>query len=138
MAEWYSEIMENVLGPMTAAELLEKVRTGEVSFDTPIRKDDSQWVPASDVNDLFARAVASETKRVCPYCQKEIAQPPTQCQSCDRYVTRAVVVSSGERKLKDWNISSAGKRKKTKSIAVRGFLSRWFGALGNGKNKPDQ
>ena len=127
MAEWHCEIMGNVIGPLTPAELLEKVRTGEITFDTKIRKDDSQWVAASEVGDLFERAVAVKKKQVCPYCQVEIGKPPIQCPGCDRYITKAVLISEDKRELKNWGQSS-GKQKR-KVLGPSGFVSRFFRGL---------
>lgn len=54
--QWYCDLMGKIVGPMTAQQLMEKVRRGEVSGTTPIRKDDSKWFPASEVNGLFEAA----------------------------------------------------------------------------------
>jgi hypothetical protein len=54
--EWYCDLMGKVIGPLTPAELLHKVRKGEVSHQTPIRKNDSKWFPAVEVNGLFEAA----------------------------------------------------------------------------------
>ena len=134
MAEWHCEIMGNVIGPLTPAELLEKVRTGEVTFDTKVRKGDSQWVAANEVGDLFDRAVAVVKKQVCPYCRAEIGQPPLQCSGCDRYITRAVLIAEGERDLKNWEQSSVKKQRKI--LGPNGFVSRFFRALRNNGGKP--
>ena len=133
MAEWHCEIMGNVIGPLTPAELLEKVRTGEITFDTKIRKDDSQWVPANEVGDLFEKAVATQKKRVCPYCRVEIGAPPIQCPGCDRYITRAVLIAEDKRDLKNWEQSS-GKNKR-KVLGPNGFVARFFRGLRSNSGK---
>ena len=133
MAEWHCEIMGNVIGPLTPAELLEKVRTGEITFDTKIRKDDSQWVAASEVGDLFERAVAVKKKQVCPYCRVEIGAPPIECPGCDRYITRAVLISEDKRALKSWQQSSSKKSRKV--LGPNGFVSRLFRGLRNNSGK---
>ena len=133
MAEWHCEIMGNVIGPLTPAELLEKVRTGEITFDTKIRKDDSQWVAASEVGDLFERAVAVKKKQVCPYCRVEIGTPPIECPGCDRYITRAVLISEDKRALKNWERSSS--KKKRTVLGPNGFVSRLFRGLRSNSEK---
>ena len=54
--QWYCELMGNVEGPLTSAQLLQKVKVGEIAQDTPIRKNDSKWFPAIEVNGLFEAA----------------------------------------------------------------------------------
>lgn len=93
MADWYYQVLGKNVGPLSSKELLEKVRTGQIEADTPIRKDDSQWVPASEVNGLFAAAYQDEKYLVCPYCGNSVAKPPTTCKSCDRLLERAILKS---------------------------------------------
>ena len=66
--EWYYQIMNDVVGPLSGRQLLDKVRAGQVKEDTLVRKDDSQWVPARQVNGLMDAVEQSRTQRVCPYC----------------------------------------------------------------------
>ena len=87
--EWYYESMGQVIGPLTSAELLQKVRAGEVTEATPIRKDDSQWVAAEDVNGLFEAANRARIQHKCPYCGHAIPRPPTTCEGCRRNVDKA-------------------------------------------------
>ena len=54
--QWYCDLMGRVVGPLTAEELLKKVRKGEFSAETLVRKDDSKWFPANQVNGLFEAA----------------------------------------------------------------------------------
>ena len=61
--QWYCELMGKVVGPLTAAELLSKVRKGEISDNTPIRKNDSHWFPAVEVNGLFEAAFRGDPER---------------------------------------------------------------------------
>lgn len=54
--QWYCELMGKLQGPLSSAELLQKVKLGEITQDTPIRKNDSKWFPAIEVNGLFEAA----------------------------------------------------------------------------------
>jgi hypothetical protein len=54
--QWYCELMGKVEGPLTSVQLLQKVKLGEITQDTPIRKNDSKWFPAIEVNGLFEAA----------------------------------------------------------------------------------
>jgi hypothetical protein len=54
--EWYCDLMGRIVGPLTAQELLHKVRRGEITGGTLIRKDDSRWYPAAEVSGLFEAA----------------------------------------------------------------------------------
>lgn len=95
MAQWFCEIMGEVVGPLKSTQLLDKVRTGEIVADTRIRKDDSQWVLAIEVGGLFDAATRAPKKRICPYCSHEVEQPPTTCNGCNRWINRALLVSVG-------------------------------------------
>jgi DNA-directed RNA polymerase subunit RPC12/RpoP len=87
MAEWYFEMMGQPVGPITGKQLLERVRGGDIVADTPVRKDDSQWVPARDVGGLFTAAGDGQAREVrCPYCGEPIDSPPTRCAKCRRQV----------------------------------------------------
>jgi hypothetical protein len=76
-------------GPVTPLELLDLIRNGTVLRDTPLKKDDSQWVMAQDVNGLFASAAKPSIAYFCPGCGKEISKPPSRCSKCDVHVDRA-------------------------------------------------
>lgn len=89
MSEWFYESMGQVVGPLTSAQLLSKVRAGEIVESTRIRKDDSQWVTAIEVNGLIQAAHRSLVQYKCPYCGATIERPPTVCMECDREVTGA-------------------------------------------------
>ncbi len=88
--EWYYQFMNDTVGPLSPSELLDKVRTGQVKEDTLIRKDDSQWVSASQVNGLFDAAHRSDSRRVCPYCGHDVDRPPTTCPQCNRQLVLSV------------------------------------------------
>ena len=82
--EWYYQIMNDVVGPLSGRQLLDKVRAGQVKEDTLVRKDDSQWVPARQVNGLMDAVEQSRTQRVCPYCGQPVDPPPSTCRGCSR------------------------------------------------------
>jgi hypothetical protein len=88
-SEWYYESLGQILGPITAPELLQKVRRGEIREATRIRKDDSQWVDAIEVGGLFEAAHRAAVSYTCPYCGGETEKPPTLCLQCDREISAA-------------------------------------------------
>ena len=82
--EWYYQIMNDVVGPLSGRQLLDKVCTGQVKEDTLIRKDDSQWVPARQVNGLLEAVLQPQAQRICPYCGQTVDPPPSTCRGCNR------------------------------------------------------
>lgn len=82
--EWYYQIMNDVVGPLTSSQLVDRVRSGQVKEDTLIRKDDSQWVPARQVNGLLDASNQNQSQRICPYCGQNVDNPPTTCHGCNR------------------------------------------------------
>ena len=86
--EWYYESLGQAVGPLTAKELLQKIRSGEISHSTPIRKNDSQWVPAEEVTGLFEAAQRPLLEHICPYCGAKVPPPPVTCKGCQRYLQR--------------------------------------------------
>ena len=82
--EWYYQIMNDEVGPLTSSQLVACVHSGKVKEDTLIRKDDSQWVPASQVNGLLDAVGNNQSKRICPYCGQTVDSPPTTCRGCNR------------------------------------------------------
>jgi hypothetical protein len=82
--EWYYQIMNDVVGPLSGRQLLDKVRAGQVKEDTLIRKDDSQWVPARQVNGLLEAVAQPLAQRICPYCGQTVDPPPSTCRGCNR------------------------------------------------------
>ncbi len=82
--EWYYQIMNDIVGPLTSSQLVDRVRSGQVKEDTLVRKDDSQWVPARQVNGLLEAVNQHRTQRICPYCGAMVDNPPTTCQGCNR------------------------------------------------------
>ena len=89
MSDWYYEYLNKVIGPISSRQLLDKLRTGEIAAETPVRKNDSQWVPAVTVGGLYEAASRKVGKRICPYCGHEVFKVPTVCGGCERYIDRA-------------------------------------------------
>lgn len=83
--EWYIQLGGETVGPMTSADLLKRVRAGEVQPTTQIRKDDSQWVAAEEVNGLMDAATRDRVFK-CPYCGERISRPPCSCPNCTRWL----------------------------------------------------
>ncbi len=78
------------LGPYRPSELLDLVRNGDVSPETLLRKDDSQWFTAGDVGGLFEAAMRPTIRYFCPQCKTEVSEPPVTCHKCDFNVIRAL------------------------------------------------
>ena len=53
---WFYKVHEKVLGPLNSDELLRKVRHEEIKPTTPVRKGDSAWFTADQVDGLFETA----------------------------------------------------------------------------------
>ena len=60
-ARWFYQISGEELGPITTAELVELARSGKLSPDDKVKKNDSKWVSASKVRGLFPDDQASFT-----------------------------------------------------------------------------
>jgi hypothetical protein len=54
--QWYFNVMGKVFGPVSSADLLQRVRCGDITEATPIRKNNSKWFPAKEVGGLFDAA----------------------------------------------------------------------------------
>lgn len=78
------------LGPLRPSELLEKVRRGEVTRTSRLRKDDSAWFSAAQVGGLFEAAMRPTIEYFCPHCQVEVSEPPSVCNRCGNDVHQAV------------------------------------------------
>ena len=91
MSNWfYRNPMGRTLGPVPSSQLLELIRNGEIDGETEVRKDDSQWVLACQVNGLWQAASQPGVAFKCPFCQAEIDRPPTKCKSCNKWVEKSV------------------------------------------------
>lgn len=89
MSWFYKTYSGMELGPINPQELLELIRSGNILSDTPLKKDDSQWVQAKEVNGLWDMASKPSKAYYCNECGKQISRPPCRCEKCDRYVERA-------------------------------------------------
>jgi DNA-directed RNA polymerase subunit RPC12/RpoP len=90
MSVWYwkdSADQEN--GPLGPDKILMLIRNGEIQRTTPIRKDNSPWVPASQVNGLWETAAKPYKIYNCVECDTQIDRPPTRCPKCARRVEKA-------------------------------------------------
>ncbi len=91
MTEWfYRNGDEQEHGPIGAKALLELIHQGEVVEQTFLRKDDSQWVQAIEVNGLWEAARRPTLEYLCPQCHRVVDPPPCRCKRCDMPVTRAI------------------------------------------------
>lgn len=78
------------VGPLRPSELLEKVRRGEVTRTSRVRKDNSAWFSAEQVGGLFEAAMRPTIEFFCPQCRAEVPEPPTVCKRCDTEIQKAV------------------------------------------------
>lgn len=60
---WFYKVHEKVLGPLDSDEFLRKVRHEEIKPATQVRKNDSAWFPAEQVNGLFETAFKDHPTR---------------------------------------------------------------------------
>ncbi len=92
MTDWYvqSKGSSQEIGPLRPSDLLAKVRAGEVTRQTMVRKNDSSWFLASEVGGLFEAAMRPTIEQFCPQCNSEVSDPPTVCHRCGTEVQRAV------------------------------------------------
>ncbi|MEM9826875.1 MAG: DUF4339 domain-containing protein [Planctomycetota bacterium] len=91
MTQWFFKTEADAVefGPLRPSELLEKVRVGEIKPSTRVRKDDSAWFDAGEVGGLFEAAAKPDVVYRCPYCNKKISKPPTECRHCHMDVYKA-------------------------------------------------
>jgi hypothetical protein len=92
VTSWYIQTGENLadLGPFHPSELLQKVRTGQVTRRTKLRKDGSAWFEAGEVGGLFEAAMRPTIEHFCPQCETAVATPPVVCHRCGREIRQAV------------------------------------------------
>ena len=91
MADWFvqSKCGTDESGPYRPSELLELVRSGDVTPESLLRKDNSSWFVAADVGGLFQAAMRPTIKNYCPNCHCDIPEPPITCPKCDMNVVKA-------------------------------------------------
>lgn len=91
MANWFYRTREGrQQGPFASSQLLKMIREGEIDGQTEIRKDDSPWVLACQVNGLWQAAGKPGIAFKCPFCRAAIQRPPTVCSACESKVEKAV------------------------------------------------
>lgn len=91
MAQWfYRNENGQEYGPIVASQLLELIRQGSVDSETEVRKDNSPWVRACEVNGLWQAVGMPTVKFECPNCQSPIEKPPTRCKSCLKDIPKAI------------------------------------------------
>lgn len=89
--EWYiqQESDGEEVGPLRPSELLRAVRAGKVRQETRVRKGDSAWFAASEVNGLFEAASKPDIEFSCPYCKRVVTKPPVTCGHCGMHLYHA-------------------------------------------------
>ena len=92
MTKWFVQQDESQedIGPLKPSELLELVRSGKVTSDSMLRKDDSNWFVAGEVGGLFEAAMRPTIRYYCPQCEVEVTEPPVTCHECGREIHRAL------------------------------------------------
>lgn len=88
---YYRNLGDYDHGPMSGKALLDCIHRGEVLETTLIRKDDSNWVPANQINGLWNAALKPTKRYRCEACHSIIEKPPTRCPGCDENVLHASV-----------------------------------------------
>jgi hypothetical protein len=58
--QWFYKDSVSTVGPISARELLKRVRERTVTAQTLVRKNDSKWFPAVEVNGLMEAAFRGE------------------------------------------------------------------------------
>lgn len=130
--EWYYRIMNDVIGPLSSRQLLDKVRAGQIKHDTPIRKDDSQWVPASQVSGLLDAVDKTAARRLCPYCGHVVERPPTTCAGGNRKLVVSMnsrLTSAGMTKFNRKRPTRQQQAEQLRQQAERRDLAKYFGLL---------
>ncbi|QDT02844.1 hypothetical protein K227x_12230 [Rubripirellula lacrimiformis] len=128
MTDWYFQTRSSEeVGPLRPSELLEKVRKGEVTRNSMLRKNSSTWFLASEVGGLFEAAMRPTIEYFCPQCEAEVGEPPTVCNLCGCEIYKAITkitensitnradhpsTRQASRKVRDWIRKKVGKDNK--------------------------
>ncbi|MDB4339072.1 GYF domain-containing protein [Rubripirellula sp.] len=122
MTNWFvqSSGADEETGPYRPSELLDLVRSGDVTPESMLRKDDSGWFAAADVGGLFEAAMRPTIRYFCPNCHLEISEPPINCPKCDFNVIRA------DTEIRENSIASRDSKGATESrpSSVKNWLNR--------------
>jgi len=62
--KWFYKQGGRTEGPISAADLLERVRGGVIKEGSWVRKNDSAWFPAEEVSGLFEEAFRNQPGRL--------------------------------------------------------------------------
>ncbi len=62
--KWFHKIGGRTEGPISGADLLARVREGIIKEGSWVRKDDSPWFPAEEVNGLFEAAFRDQPDKI--------------------------------------------------------------------------
>jgi hypothetical protein len=85
MSEWYYRIDgKSEKGPLGSSKLVELIRAGTIKSDTEVRKGNSKWIRACEVNGLWNAAILPSVLFRCPHCEAAISKPPVDCAKCVR------------------------------------------------------
>lgn len=123
MADWYYQTNGDEHGPISSREIVDRIRAMQITGNTMIRKGDSRWVQASEVDGLFEAATNASVRYLCPYCAFDVSKPPTTCEGCDRYLNDAeVVLPSIPRRMHD----AAKDSVKTEKKSFREWATSWI------------
>jgi len=61
--QWYYQVMGEIVGPISPAELKKNVQAGKIEPQTLVRKGSSKWVPAAQVGGLLPKAESTDRAR---------------------------------------------------------------------------
>lgn len=115
---WYYKSHTGMeLGPVSPLELLDLIRNGSVLRDTQVKKKDSQWVKAEEVNGLMATAAKPSIAFYCESCGKQVTKPPCRCLNCDMHLDKAT------QKLVQHDLDEVD-RKTRKALAKAKFVTK--------------
>lgn len=81
MAQWFLQGPPEQ-GPLSPQQVLTLVRSGEITRQTKLRKDDSAWFAAGDIGGLFESALKPTIRYRCPSCKAEVRSDVHHCSRC--------------------------------------------------------
>ncbi len=98
--EFYYQVADQVVGPVSGGDLRQKALDGSVTLDTPVRVGaNGDWVPATRLKGLFAdggshptsaaRQPAPADTKTCAYCAETILAAAIKCKHCGEFLDGA-------------------------------------------------